>query len=73
MKRLLLVAVLLLPVPFAALPLVSVAIAFGDHQSSPTLLAEVVPAQLPAPEHAQLAFSPGAQPERRCDVPAAGF
>ena len=73
MKRLLLVAVLVLPIPFAALPLVSVAIAFGSADSSPTLRAEVVPAQLPLVEHAQLAYTPGAQPAHLCDAAPAGF
>ncbi len=73
MKRLLLVAVLVLPIPFAALPLVSVAIAFGSADSSPTLRAEVVPTQLPPVDHPQLAYIAGAQPDHHCDTAPAGF
>ena len=73
MKRLLLVAVLVLPIPFAALPLLSVAFAFGGEDSSPTLFAEVVPSPAAPGEHSQLAYSPGAQGDHLCDKSAAGF
>ena len=73
MKRLLLVAVLVLPIPFAALPLVSVAIAFGGEESAPTLRAEVVPAPPTPVEHWKLAYSLGAQPDHICDMSPAGF
>ena len=72
MKRLLLVAVLVLPIPFAALPLLSVAIAFGSDQAAPTVRVEVVAPPTTA-DQSQLAFSPGAQPDHFCDHPAAGF
>ena len=72
MKRSILAAALLLPIPFAALPLLSVAVAFGDQHGSSELVAEVAPGSGGA--HAQLAFIPASQPsDPLCDSGSVGF
>jgi hypothetical protein len=72
MKRAMLVLALMLPIPFAALPLISVGFAFGGADDGPSLRAEVVVLPSDSTEHTQLAYHEG-QPDPLCTDDSVGF